>query len=53
MGGCVQGWDKQKSLEFAVAASGMKQTIPGDMNLVTESEVLGVAGGDTSGRVQR
>ncbi len=51
--GLVQGWDKQKSLEYAVAASGMKQTIPGDMNLVTESEVLGVAGGDTSGRVQR
>lgn len=51
--GLVQGWDRQKSLEFAVAASGMKQTIPGDMNLVTEAEVLGVAGGDTSGRVQR
>ncbi len=51
--GLVQGWDKQRSLEYAVAASGMKQTIPGDMNLVTEPEVLGVAGGDTSGRVQR
>jgi len=51
--GLVQDWDKQKSLEFAVAASGMKQTIPGDMNLVSEAEVLGVVGGDTSGRVQR
>jgi 2-dehydro-3-deoxygluconokinase len=51
--GLVQGWDKQKSLEFAVAASGMEQTIPGDMNLVTVSEVLDIAGGDTSGRVQR
>ena len=51
--GLVQGWDKQKSLEFAVAASGMKQTIPGDMNLVTVSEVLSIASGDTSGRVQR
>jgi len=31
----------------------MKHTIPGDFNLVTEAEVLAVAGGNTSGRVQR
>ena len=51
--GLVQGWENQKSLEFTVAASGIKQTIPGDMNLVTEYEVLSVVGGDISGRVQR
>ncbi len=51
--GLVNQWNKQKALDFAVAASALKQTIPGDMNLVTEKEVLAVAGGDLSGRVQR
>ena len=51
--GLLQNWDKQKILEFAVAASALKQTIPGDMNLVNESEVLGIVKGDLSGRVQR
>lgn len=49
----LQGWDKQKTLEFAVAASALKQTIPGDMNMVNEAEVLTVVQGDISGRVQR
>ncbi|MBD3288691.1 sugar kinase [candidate division KSB1 bacterium] len=51
--GLVNSWEKRDALEFAVAASGMKQTIPGDMNLVKEDEVLSIAKGDTSGRVQR
>ncbi len=51
--GMMQGWDKQKVLDFAVAASALKQTIPGDMNLVDEKEVLTVMKGDISGRVQR
>jgi len=51
--GLFSGWDTQKTLEFAVAASALKQTIPGDMNLVNENEVLTVVGGDISGRVQR
>lgn len=45
--------DKQQALEFAVAASALKQTIPGDMNLVTEDEVMNIVKGDLSGRVQR
>ena len=45
--------DKQQALEFAVAASALKQTIPGDMNLVSEDEVLNIVNGDLSGRVQR
>ncbi|MDZ7725758.1 MAG: sugar kinase [candidate division KSB1 bacterium] len=49
----LAGMDRQTALEFAVAASGMKQTIPGDMNLMKESEVLKVVQGDISGRVQR
>ena len=49
----LAGRPAQEALEFAVAASAMKHTIPGDFNLVTEAEVLSVAGGNTSGRVQR
>jgi 2-dehydro-3-deoxygluconokinase len=41
------------SLRFAVAASALKQTIPGDANAVTVAEVDALAGGDASGRVQR
>lgn len=51
--GLTKGMELQEALEFAVAASGLKQTIPGDMNLVNEAEVLSIAGGNTSGRVQR
>jgi 2-dehydro-3-deoxygluconokinase len=41
------------SLRFAVAASALKQSIPGDFNRVTVDEVDRLAGGDASGRVQR
>ena len=40
-------------LEFGTAAAALKHTIPGDFNLVTRSEVEKLAGGDSSGRVQR
>ncbi|WP_132283292.1 sugar kinase [Natranaerovirga hydrolytica] len=40
-------------LEYAVAASALKQTIPGDFNLVMEDEVEVLVQGDASGRVQR
>jgi 2-dehydro-3-deoxygluconokinase len=43
----------QKGLDFAVAAGCLKHTIPGDMNLVTVSEVKGVMSGIVSGRVSR
>ena len=57
-GGLIHGllkWpeDQGKALEFAVAASALKHTIPGDFNLVSEAEVNALAGGDASGRVQR
>ncbi len=41
------------ALEFAVAASCLKQTIPGDFNLVSPSEVKKLAKGSGSGRVER
>ena len=39
------------ALRFAVAASALKQTIPGDFNRVTVAEVDALAAGDASGRV--
>lgn len=44
---------KQSALEFAVAASCLKHSIPGDFNRVSVSEVEKLAGGDGTGRVQR
>lgn len=51
--GLLAGRSAGDSLRFAVAASALKQTIPGDFNRVTADEVDRLAGGDTSGRVQR
>ncbi len=51
--GLLDGKKFQDALEFAVAASALKHTIPGDFNLVSRREVETLAGGDASGRVQR
>ncbi len=45
--------DHQQALEFAVAASCLKHSIPGDFNRVTVPEVERLMAGDASGRVQR
>lgn len=56
-GGIIHGLLTQKTqaeaLEFAVAASALKHTIPGDFNMVSTTEVEALASGDASGRVQR
>lgn len=49
----LSGWDAQKTIEFAVAASCLKQTIEFDFNHASEAEVLALMGGSGSGRVQR
>jgi 2-dehydro-3-deoxygluconokinase len=49
----LNGFDMQKAIEFAVAASCLKHTIEGDFNMVSVEEVNRLAGGDASGRVQR
>ena len=51
--GLVTGRSPEASLRFAVAASALKQTIPGDFNRVSVDEVDRLAKGDASGRVQR
>ena len=47
------GKDYQEAIEFASAASCIKQTIPGDFNLSTREEVDELVNGNASGRVQR
>ena len=51
--GLITGRGEEQALRFAVAASALKQTIPGDFNRVTAQEVDALAAGDASGRVQR
>ncbi len=45
--------DRQKALNFAVAASCLKHSIFGDFNLVSVDEVEKLMSGDASGRVSR
>ena len=56
-GGLIYGLnnypDEKTALEFAVAASCLKHTIPGDYNRVTVSEVESLMKGSGTGRVQR
>ena len=42
-----------EALEFAVAASALKHTIPGDFNMVSLEEVEALAAGSGNGRVER
>ncbi|MCI9083168.1 MAG: sugar kinase [Lachnospiraceae bacterium] len=51
--GSLIGYHPQELIDFAVAASCLKHSIEGDFNLVSLDEVLKLAGGDASGRVQR
>ncbi len=51
--GLLDGKNFKDALEFGVAASALKHTIPGDFNLVSRADVETLAGGDGSGRVQR
>ncbi|MBN1431084.1 MAG: sugar kinase [Anaerolineae bacterium] len=47
------GEDYQRALNFAIAASCLKHSIFGDVNLVTVDEVEKLMSGDASGRVSR
>lgn len=51
--GILSNMGSRKSLEFGLAAAAIKHTIPGDLNYVTESEVLSIVESDGAGRVQR
>lgn len=45
--------DDQRALDFALAASALKNTVYGDFNLVSVEEVESLMAGNTSGRVSR
>ena len=49
----LNGFDAQKTIEFATAASCLKHSIENDYNLVSVKEVENLMYGDASGRVQR
>lgn len=49
----LHGYSQQDAINYAVAASCLKHSIEHDFNLVSEAEVLSLAGGNASGRVQR
>jgi len=51
--GLISGKSHQDALEFAVAASCLKHSIPGDFNRFTAAEVDALIQGGGSGRVQR
>ena len=51
--GILSGYSMKHSLEFAIAASAIKHTIPGDINFATVEDVKSLANGDGAGRVQR
>ncbi len=49
----VYSGDEQKTLNFAVATSCLKHSIPGDFNLASVEEVEALMAGEASGRVKR
>ena len=49
----LQGFDCQKTIEFAVGASCLKHSVEYDFNMVSAAEVEALIGGSGSGRVQR
>ena len=49
----LNGYSSQETIEFAVAASCLKHSVEGDYNMMSVSEVKNLAGGDSSGHVQR
>jgi 2-dehydro-3-deoxygluconokinase len=51
--GLLAGKSHRDALNFAVAASCLKHSIPGDVNRLSVHEVNQLLGGDASGRVQR
>ena len=51
--GLINGYTPQETVEYAAAASCLKQTIELDFNLSTHEEVEKLVAGDGSGRVQR
>lgn len=51
--GILSGMDAGRALDFGLAVAAIKHTIPGDLNYISEAEVLALMDSNGSGRVQR
>lgn len=51
--GLLNGYDSQKTVDFAAAASCLKHSIEGDFNLVSVAEVESLMNNNYTGRIQR
>ena len=51
--GLMNGFDSQHTIEYAAAASCLKQTMEMDFSLSTAAEVEKLVGGNATGRVER
>jgi 2-dehydro-3-deoxygluconokinase len=51
--GLLNGYDPQKNVDFAAAASCLKHSIEGDFNLVSVAEVESLMNNNFTGRIQR
>ena len=51
--GISKGWNHSRTIEFAVIASAIKHTLPGDLNIASEKEILHVLENDSSGHILR
>ena len=49
----LHGYEPQRAIDYAIAASVLKMTVRGDANLVTEAEIAGVANSSGGTRVAR
>lgn len=49
----LHGYEPQRAIDYAIAASVLKLTVRGDVNLVTEAEIAGVAVSGGGTRVSR
>ncbi|MEO6868959.1 MAG: sugar kinase [Ginsengibacter sp.] len=51
--GIIKGWPANEIINFATAAFALTQTIHGDINYLSEQEIMSTASGDTQGHVKR
>ncbi len=51
--GLCEGHSNREAIAFATAASALKHSIPGDLNIVSKEEVYAIINGGTSGHVER
>jgi Sugar kinases, ribokinase family len=42
--GLVRGWEPERTIRFGLAAGCLKHSIPGDFNLVSETDVEALVG---------